>query len=256
MANFRETLPKAEFVDAWDLIWQLRMVKTQEEIRRIRKAARADEVAVKAAFDSAWQGMSEIEMDNLIKKALVDAGAEYVWADVVFGPKGAQMVGPTKEKRLQQGEIIRIDLGCRCEGYLCDISRVAIFGEPSQEAVRAHHAVLHTNEALRRAVGPGVRCSDLFHLGMEKINEAGFHMLTPQAGHSIGRSPHEPPFLTSTDNTVLEPNMIVVVEPTLRVEGVGSINVEDLVLVTPDGSEPITTFQRELYQAGRLGRPE
>ena len=255
LARFRDLLPKAKFVDAWDLIWHLRMVKTQEEIRRIREAARANQKAMQAAFDHAWDGMSEVEMDDIIKKSLIDEGAEHHWTEMGFGPKGARMIGPTKETRLRRGEIIRIDLGCRYEGYLCDMSRLAIFGEPSRETVRAHGVIMRANEALRRAVGPGVKCSDLFRLGMKIIDEGGFSSLTPQAGHSIGRSPHEPPFLTDADKTVLEPNMIVVCEPVLRVVGVGSVNVEDMVLVTPDGNEPITTLSRELYPAGRLGHP-
>jgi Xaa-Pro aminopeptidase len=72
--------------------------------------------------------------------------------------------------------------------------------------------------------------------------------LVPQAGHSIGRDVHEPPFLTPDDYTVLEPNMIIDVEIAMRVKGIGSINVEDEVLITEEGSETITTLTRELIR--------
>ena len=80
---------------------------------------------------------------------------------------------------------------------------------------------------------------------MQMFEEEGYDSLTPQAGHSLGRTVHEPPFLVEGSNRPLEPGMIVVVEPTMRVQGVGSINIEDTTLVTEDGCESLTSTPRE-----------
>jgi len=81
---------------------------------------------------------------------------------------------------------------------------------------------------------------------MGTLDEAGYASLTPQAGHSIGRMAHEPPFLVEGNDRPLEPGMVVVVEPTIRVRGAGSFNIEDTTLVTEDGCEVLTSTPREL----------
>lgn len=78
------------------------------------------------------------------------------------------------------------------------------------------------------------------------FEEDGYTSLTPQAGHSLGRTAHEPPFLVPGYDRPLEPDMIVVIEPTMRVQGAGSFNNEDTALVTEDGCEVLTTTPREL----------
>ena len=75
-------------------------------------------------------------------------------------------------------------------------------------------------------------------------------MLAPYAGHGIGRDVHEPPFLGADDDTLLEPGMVLDFEPTMRVAGVGSVNIEDMVLITDNGCEPLTKFPRELLVFG------
>jgi Xaa-Pro aminopeptidase/Xaa-Pro dipeptidase len=112
---------------------------------------------------------------------------------------------------------------------------------------KAHDVIRTTNEALREAIGPGVKCSDLYWLGVQMMERGGLKLLNPYIGHAIGREQaHQYPFLMACDDTVLEPGMVIVPEPTLRLEGVGSINIEDMVLVTEDGHEDITTMSRQL----------
>ena len=115
----------------------------------------------------------------------------------------------------------------------------------SDEAKKAHASILRMNKKLRDSVRPGILPSDLYLLTMKMFEEEGYESLTPQAGHSLGRTVHEPPFLVKGSNKPLEPGMIVVVEPTMRVQGVGSINIEDTTLVTEDGCESLTSSPRE-----------
>jgi Xaa-Pro aminopeptidase len=102
------------------------------------------------------------------------------------------------------------------------------------------------NRELTAAVRPGAIPSELYRLCMRIFEDEGYETLTAQAGHSLGRTAHEPPFLVAGSNRPLEPGMIVVVEPTMRVEGVGSMNIEDTTLVTQDGCEVLTSTPREI----------
>jgi Xaa-Pro aminopeptidase len=114
------------------------------------------------------------------------------------------------------------------------------------EAKRAHAAIYRMNRELVKAVRPGVKPSDLYKMVMRMFEEEGYSSLTPQAGHSLGRTAHEPPFLVANYHRPLEPNMVVVVEPTMRIKGAGSFNIEDTTIVTEDGCEVLTTTPREL----------
>ena len=101
--------------------------------------------------------------------------------------------GPTDEK-LKIGDILRIDASGWWNGYVSDQSRsLAWEGELSDEAKRAHAAILRMNKELRATVRPGILPSDLYRLTMRMFEEEGYDSLTPQAGHSLGRIAHETP---------------------------------------------------------------
>ena len=244
--DLREFLPMATLVDAEPILWELRMIKSKEEINRIRKASDITSEVINSIYEKiAYEGMTEWDLERYLGVAFAERGSRHLWTDVGFGPKGALFAGPTEEK-LKKGEILRIDASGWWNGYVSDQSRsLAWNGGLSDEAKRAHAAILRMNKELRATVRPGVLPSDLYRLTMQMFEEEGYDSLTPQAGHSLGRVAHEPPFLVEGSDKPLEPGMIVVVEPTMRVKGVGSINIEDTTLVTEDGCEILTSSPRE-----------
>jgi Xaa-Pro dipeptidase len=244
--RFVELLPYAAFVDAEPLLWRMRMIKSAAEVARMRVASQATSKAVEAAFRAARPGMTEIEMDRIIARTILDTGCRHEWTEIAFGPKGAYMVGPTLT-RLEEGQIMRLDVGASYRGYLSDISRVAAFGKVGEKAERAHQAILSANEALRQVVRPGIPGRRLHKVLIDAFAGAGLAPLTPMAGHGVGRTSHEPPFSTADDETVLLPGMTITVEPAIRLAQVGSINVEDTVVVTGNGMESLTTAPRGLY---------
>ena len=246
LERLQALLPRASFVDAEPVLWQMRMRKSAEEVSRLRVAARAASRAAEAAFKNAYVGMSELDMERIVAKAIVDQGCRYEWLEIGFGPKGALTVSPTS-CQLQEGHIIRLDIGASYRGYISDISRVAAFGKVSARAEWAHGVILRANQALFRAVRPGARPGELRQLVMNIMNEEGLTPLIPMAGHGLGRGAHEPPFLLEQEHTILEPGMVITVEPTIRLPGVGSVNIEDVLLVTEDGAECLSTAPRGLY---------
>ena len=244
--NLREFLPMATLVDAEPILWELRIIKSEEEINRIRKASKITSEVVNSIYaEFAYEGMTEWDLERYLGVAFAQRASRHLWTDVGFGPKGARFAGPTDE-RLKRGDILRIDASGWWDGYVSDQSRsLAWDGELTDKAKWAHAAILRMNKELREAVRPGVLPSDLYKLTMQIFDDEGYESLTPQAGHSLGRIAHEPPFLVEGYDRPLEPGMIVVVEPTMRVEGVGSINIEDTTVVTEDGCEVLTETPRE-----------
>jgi Xaa-Pro aminopeptidase len=249
--RLREVLPRAEFVDAAPILWALRCINSPPEIERLRHVAEVTDAAVSEAYEQLDATCREIDFGRLLARGLVARGVTYGWCSIAYGPKGATLVQPT-ERVPAPGEIVRVDLVGIYEGYYSDISRVAAFGRhPDEEARRAHAAILEANAALRREAGPGVRCGDLHRLTCESLEQRGYHLLAPYAGHGIGRDVHEPPFLGADDETRLEPGMVLDFEPTMRVAGVGSVNIEDMVLITDNGCEALTNLSRDLVVYGR-----
>ena len=244
--QLRDMLPGATLVDGEPVLRELRIIKSEEEVRRLRKAAQITSDVIDAAYRNGRAGMTEWDLEGFLDKEFARHGSRHLWTDVGFGPKGADFVGPTDTK-LEPGHIFRLDTGGWWQGYVADMSRSLAWGaQPNAEAVRAHRAILRANQEITAAVRPGAIPSELYRLCMRIFEEEGYESLTPQAGHSLGRTAHEPPFLVAGSDRPLEPGMIVVVEPTMRVKGVGSINIEDTTLVTEDGCEVLTTTPRAL----------
>jgi Xaa-Pro aminopeptidase len=245
--QLRDMLPHARIVDAEPILNDLRMIKSDEEVRRLRKVANTTSEVMDSVYRSgAYEGMTEWDLERYLDVGFAQRGARHVWTDVAFGPKGANFVGPT-DTRLERGHILRLDIGGWSEGYVTDMSRsLAWGGKPTDAARRAHAAIYRMNQEITKAVRPGVVPSDLYRMLMRIFEEEGYQSLTPQAGHSLGRTAHEPPFLVAGYDRPLETGMIVVVEPTMRIQGAGSFNIEDTTLVTEEGCEVLTTTPREI----------
>jgi Xaa-Pro dipeptidase len=244
--QLRSQLPQATFVDADPILWRLRILKTEEEINRLRVACRAIDKAAEVGFRSARAGMTELEMERIVIGALVEEGCSLVVFLIGFGPKGAQLVAPT-ENQLEEGQIMRFDISAEYRGYIGDISRVAAFGKVNDRAEWAHRVVLSANEAMRQIAAPGVSGAEIRRLEMDIFQREGLTPLIPMAGHGVGRTVHEHPFMTGDDATVLTPGMTIALEPTIRLQGVGSVNIEDTVVITNGGLESLTMSPRGLY---------
>ena len=240
-------LPKARFTDAGPLLSRLRSIKCSEEIERMKIAGKTTEHAIKTAYDSVQEGTTELEFEHNLKVSLAEKGAKFLWAHVAFGPKGASDIVP-RDVAAQRGEALRVDTGGSYGGYVCDMSRVGVLGDPIPELLSAMNATFETYKAVRGAVKAGARGGDLHELGSRVMKSNGYLLFSFMVGHGIGRDAHEWPFLVKGSDIILETGMTLCVEIPLRIQGLGSINIEDMVLVTENGCESITTSSPELYR--------
>ena len=248
--RLRALLPKAKFTDAAPIFRDLRIIKTSMEIARLREVASATDVATAAAYEALPGGPTEVELQNVIAGSLVRSGMAFGWCSVAYGPKGVTVIEATNRPPAP-GEIVRIDIVGIHRGYYSDMSRVnSYLKQPDAASLKAHAAIFKTNEVMRREVGPGVKASEVARIAHHTLGGHGYPMLAPQAGHGIGRDVHEPPYLAEWDTTVLRPGMVIDLEPAMRVAGVGSVNIEDMVVITESGCEVLTNYPRELSVFG------
>ncbi len=240
-------LPQVRFTDAGPLLSRLRSIKSAEEIRRMKITGKTTEQAINTAYDAVQDGTTELEFEHNLKVSLAEKGAKFLWAHVAFGPKGASDIVP-RDVAARRGEALRVDTGGSYGGYVCDMSRVGVLGDPNPELLRAMNATFETYKAVRGDVKAGARAGDLHELGSQVMKSNGYQLFSFMVGHGIGRDAHEWPFLVKGSDIILEAGMTLCVEIPLRIEGLGSINIEDMVQVTENGCESITTSSPELYR--------
>jgi Xaa-Pro aminopeptidase len=227
---------------------RLRMLKSDNEIELLAKAAAQADRAMAAGVEACKPGATEREVADAIRNAFTSDGADEMgFAIIASGPHGAYPHHHSGERKLQVGDTIILDIGATLNGYKSDITRVVQLGEPSAEVKRAYAAVLEGNTRGREAVKPGVKAQDVDRATREPIATAGlgeyfFH----RTGHGLGIEEHEPPWISSVSETVLEPGMVFSVEPGVYLNGKFGIRIEDIVVVTKDGSRNLTGFPHEM----------
>jgi len=166
---------------------------------------------------------------------------------LVSGENGWLPQRISSRKPLQAGELALLDMGAVYDGYCSDLTRTFAVGEVDAEKRRIFRIAYTAQQAAIAAIKPGMRACDVDAVAREIIAAEGLGEYFPHlTGHGVGLSTHEPPILDRDVEMVLEPGMVVTVEPGIYLPGVGAARVEDMVLVTPTGHEVLTTTPREL----------
>lgn len=245
--RLKKALPNVEFVDGTDILAATREIKTSEEILRLRKAGDAIEKGLATCYATAKPGMTELDLERIIRRTLLDEGCTTNYVQVGTGTRGA--IGPlfSSDTPIKKGDFIRIDASARYKYYVSDICRMAVVGEPTKQMRDVYAAVFEAEMAAIRLVKPGLKISQLFDAAVKVPPTRGIaDYRRHHVGHGLGISSHERPFLSSTNHSVLEEGMVLCVETPYYLWGVGGFAPEDQVIVTKSGYELMTTPQEEL----------
>ena len=166
---------------------------------------------------------------------------------VASGENGASPHAVTRDVPIEAGTLVTIDAGCRVGGYASDCTRTFATGELPDELARAYEVCLAAELAGLEAIGPGVSGVDADRAARSVIEEAGWgEEFGHGLGHGIGLEVHEAPSLRPESTDTLEPGNLVSCEPGIYIPGVGGVRIEDMVLVTDDGRERLTSVGKEL----------
>lgn len=246
----RSSFPNVSFQDATEIVADLRMIKSQAEIQLIEKAAEITDEGVKAATEAIADGKTEVEVSKAAEIAMRVGGADTepsFYPCVGSGHRTTLIVPLPTEKKVQNGELVLMDLGGRYKGYCGDISRTKICGTPKKEQKDLFEVVYQMNREAIEAVKPGVKAFEVHEVAKRVARESGYkdEDIKHMTGHGIGLEVHEGPIL-ETETTELVPGIIHSIEPGLYIPGIGGIRVEDMVLVTDTGRKVLTSFNREL----------
>ena len=234
-------LPHARLVDASQDFGTLRMVKTPEEIERLRGAVAGVERGHAAVREHLREGMTALKLAAIVKRAVIDEHTDRYIVHVGAGKLGAMVRAPT-DARLRRGELVSVDVCSMYKNYCGDMWRIYAFGEQRSDALAVHAAMDEVNAILVSAVKPGVKASDLYELGKSEMNRRGLDLALDFIGHGVGIEVHEPPNLIPTDHTVLQQNMVVVFELSITRFDLGRLSAEITCLVTERGCEVLGTL--------------
>jgi len=244
-----KSFPRAQFIDASDILVQLRMVKNGEEIARLKKAADSVEKGIQAVFNSLKTGITERDIDRIFRERVNAEGADTLYVQVGFSGRGAYGISLPTERPLKEGELVRIDASTSYKEYVSDIARFAVLGKASKEIKDYYSITSSAEQAALKKVKVGVRICDIFNTAVVIPPTAGYKdYRRHHVGHGIGLDAHEAPILSPKNEMLLEENMVLCVETPYYVWGLGGFAPEDILVVTEEGCDLLTTPQKEIIE--------
>lgn len=236
----------------------IRLVKTEDEVDRLRFVARAVEQAMLISFQRIDVGVTEAELEMTFRQAVIARGILPWHFDTTGGTRGSASF-PASDYQLKLGDVIRSDVSGRYRGYWCDTGRTAVLGPPPEKLGRYYEAIKAGIAAIMDVTKPGVPVSELFRAGVETVRQSGIpHYQRHHVGHGIGAEFYEAPMLTGVgetsaihekgrSDTILEPGMVINIELPYYELGVGGLQIEDTLVIRPGGFEMLTIAGRDLY---------
>ena len=237
----------AELVPARGVVESLRAVKDPEELEAVRRAARILTDAYERLAREPFVGRTERDLAWWIERTLREEGADAIAFDPIVGsgPNAALPHHHPGVREIGPNETVVVDAGAKVDGFCSDCTRTFATGELPDDLRRAYAVCDSAQAAALAAVRAGAEAEEVDAIARREIEEAGYEVLHG-LGHGVGRDIHELPVLRPGAEGALVAGNVVTVEPGVYLPGRGGVRIEDLVIVSDDGSEVLTPFTKEL----------
>lgn len=244
-----ENALSATLVPVSNVIENLRLIKTPQEINILKDAAKIADAAFAHILTVLKPGMTELEVSNELEFFMRKQGATSSSFDIIVasGERSALPHGVATHKKIEKGDMVTLDFGALYNGYISDITRTVAVGNPKDELKEIYQVVLEAQLKGVEGIKAGITGIQADALTRDHIASCGYgQYFGHSTGHGIGLEVHEGPGLSAKSSTILVPNMVVTCEPGIYVAGLGGVRIEDDLIITETGNEVITFSPKEL----------
>lgn len=234
---------KTELVATSGIVEGLRMIKTADELAKIRTAAQIADAAFAHITGFLRPGITELEVSNELEMFMRKQGATASAFDTIIasGHRSALPHGVASSKVIEAGDMVTMDYGALYEGYRSDITRTVAVGEPSEQLKAIYAIVLEARNRAVNGIRPGITGKEADAFARDYITEQGFgERFGHGMGHGVGLDIHEEPFMSTRCTAIIQPGMVLTVEPGIYIPDLGGVRIEDDIIVTADGNEVLT----------------
>jgi Xaa-Pro aminopeptidase len=248
-AALQAGLPGVTFVDATDLLHELRAIKTAAEITRLRAVSDRVAEAIQAGFHAGHDGIQTRALAETVEKEMGDRGVAFLWAFTNAGP--GYLRAPS-ETRWERGRMLHLDCGGEQDDYLADICRMGALGEPSKLGRELTEECLHVQGVVRGGLRAGMTYAEVQAMADDALGRSAHAGIGRIVAHGIGMVSHEQPMINipSQGHRTLAIGHVLSVETEYHHPEVGHVKIEDTIAITPDGAEGLGDLGRDLQIVG------
>ena len=237
-----------ELLDVAPEIRRLRRTKSPAELDKLARACSITDAVAEELMGGLRAGQSELELAVKIGAAIGARDAALSFQpSVQSGASSAMPHNNPSGRKLEAGDLVLFDFGAAFDGYLGDLTRMAVVGDPTRRQREIYDVVLRAHDAAIGAVRPGVTTGQVDAAARGVIEAAGFGAyFFHRVGHGLGLEVHEDPSLDPGSNIVLEPGMVFTIEPGIYLPGWGGVRIEDDIVVETGGCRVLSSASRDL----------
>ncbi len=242
--KIQKELSDYNFVDASKVIWNLRKIKSKIEVEYISKICSIASKVFDNFPDKIYSKITEREATSIFKKELINNGVDYIMYMACASGQGGydQIITNPSKKKLENGDILIIDTGSTINGYFCDFDRNFGFGKINQTSLDAYTKLWEAIESTLEIIKPGINCSEIYSsLSKYLLPDNNNNDSVGRMGHGLGLQLTEPPSIMQNDQTIIEKNMIITLEPSIELSKNVMLVQEENILITENGFKLLST---------------
>ncbi len=251
--QLRKRLHLATFEGCADLFFRVRMIKSDEEVSTLRRVGTLSERVIHDVLKKIRVGMTEIDVARQLVDQMIAGGSSNFKYRVGSGVNSSITNCGTTSKKIEAGDLIRIEILGDLDNYRSNVTRTAVVGKPSDRQRSIWAVLIRAREVCKTMLKPGIAVADVYRAYVRICQENNIDPTLKFLGHGIGQTIHEEPYLTETKDIIFVPNITFTMEPLYMIPGEMGFHVEDMYVITKDGFDAITgniCSNDELIQVG------
>ena len=253
--ELKEALSEVEIVDATDIIWSQRLIKSEAEITCIRRACNATSYAFDRVYENIKEGMTERDITIMAQKFMLLGGAERPGFHIITAGEGNynRICDTGRNRKLKDGDFLWLDMGAVYNGYWADFCRSGVVGEISENRKHMQNLVHEVTMEAAEMLRPGVNVKEVAQACVDGMRKRGVdvNFECGRMGHGIGINSTEPPSITLQNDFILQEGMVIALEPGISAED-GLYDIEEIFVVRKHGGECLSDSDRELHYIPKL----